>query len=276
MQNSEITSIKAPRSASVSGMMSTPEESNALAISPLDLSPDLFRQGLDRRKQNRTTLMEWIRSALVEDRDFGSIMIRGQKSKPSLLKPGAEKITGMLGLIPRFPNLHEYEQSALSGKTVDQIILKCELQNQAGEVIGEGVGARSCEKQDNGDLNKSLKMASKSAMIDATLRCAGISEVFTQDIEEMQQVEAYRPSPDSTKTQEVVVTDPPSEKQERAVYMLLENHKVTQDEKRKIHDILDKGLSKGKATEILTYFFGESQRVDGDWVKVNVGALDGR
>ena len=48
----------------------------------------------------------------------------------------------------------------------------------------DGVGARSL-KQDYGDINKSLKMAEKSAHIDATLRMAGLSEVFTQDIEDM-------------------------------------------------------------------------------------------
>jgi hypothetical protein len=40
--------------------------------------------------------------------------------------------------------------------------------------------------QDDGDINKALKMAIKSAHIDATLRMAGLSEVFTQDIEDMQ------------------------------------------------------------------------------------------
>lgn len=40
-------------------------------------------------------------------------------------------------------------------------------------------------EQDSGDLNKALKMAEKSAHIDATLRMAGLSEVFTQDLEDM-------------------------------------------------------------------------------------------
>ena len=84
-----------------------------VAINPMDASPAIFKAGLDRRKENRNTLMEWIRSSLVENRDFGSIMINGKQSKPSLLKPGAEKIAGMLGLIPRFPNLKLYEDAAL-------------------------------------------------------------------------------------------------------------------------------------------------------------------
>jgi hypothetical protein len=53
-----------------------------------------------------------------------------------------------------------------------------------GTVVADGIGARSAE-QDYGDLNKALKMACKSAHIDATLRMAGLSEIFTQDLEDM-------------------------------------------------------------------------------------------
>ena len=104
-------------------------------------------------------------------------------------KPGAEKICGMLGLIPRFPNLAEYEKAALGAVDVKVIILKCELHTGNGFVAAEGTGARRVD-QDRGDINKSLKMAVKSAHIDATLRVAGLSELFTQDIEDMLQDKA--------------------------------------------------------------------------------------
>src|SRR4030095_3163710 len=39
--------------------------------------------------------------------------------------------------------------------------------------------------QDFGDVNKTLKMAQKSAQTDAVLRFAGLSEIFTQDLEDM-------------------------------------------------------------------------------------------
>jgi hypothetical protein len=51
-------------------------------------------------------------------------------------------------------------------------------------VAAEGTGARRIA-QDSGDINKSFKMAEKSSHIDATLRVAGLSELFTQDIEDM-------------------------------------------------------------------------------------------
>jgi hypothetical protein len=95
----------------------------------------------------------------------------------------------MLGLIPRFPNLAEYEKAALGAVDVKVIILKCELHTGSGFVAAEGTGARKVD-QDRGDINKSLKMAVKSAHIDATLRVAVLSELFTQDIEDMLQDKA--------------------------------------------------------------------------------------
>jgi hypothetical protein len=155
------------------------------AASPLDLSPAEFRQALARRSENRKALIEWIRSSLVDGVDYGAVPLRrGGFSKPSLRKPGAEKICGMLGVTATFPTLKDYEATALDGRDVSQVILRCHLVSPDGLVVADGVGARSLE-QDYGDINKSLKMAIKSAMIDATLRMAGLSEIFTQDLEDM-------------------------------------------------------------------------------------------
>lgn len=171
--------------------------------SPLDLPNDVFEAGLARRRQNRAAILGWIREALVEGTDYGRIHVasrdrcayakRGEAAqcptsshwtKPSLFKPGAEKICGMLGVTVHYPNLTAYEQAALAGKHLGTIILRCELHDSLGRVVAEGIGARNLQ-QDYGDLNKSLKMAGKSAHIDATLRMAGLSEVFTQDLEDM-------------------------------------------------------------------------------------------
>jgi hypothetical protein len=89
----------------------------------------------------------------------------------------------MLGVIVHYPALERYEQAALEGVQLTHIIVRCELKDGQGNVVAVGVGARSVA-QDAGDLNKCLKMAEKSAHIDATLRMAGLSEVFTQDLED--------------------------------------------------------------------------------------------
>ncbi len=158
----------------------TPVETNH----PLDIPAETFRVALARRQDNRTALIKWVRSALVEGSDFGCIPTKRGPSKPSLWKPGAEKICGMLGVTASFPTLGQYEQAALSGVELTNIIIRCELYDARGQKVADGVGARAV-KQDYGDLNKALKMAEKSAMIDATLRLAGLSEVFTQDLEDM-------------------------------------------------------------------------------------------
>jgi len=180
------------------------QELAVISANPLDLPAKTFKAGLDRRKQNRSSLMAWVREALIEGSDFGKIHVVGRNkcqagkhcqnpnhfSKPSLFKPGAEKICGMLGVTVRYPTLADYEQIALSGTQLTQIIIRCEIVDASSRIIADGVGARLLS-QDNGDINKSLKMAEKSAHIDATLRMAGLSEIFTQDIEDMiQQREA--------------------------------------------------------------------------------------
>ena len=171
--------------------------------SPMDYPVERFSEALERREDNRKALLKWIQSNLQAGIDYGQIHVMGKDkcrlaregrahecmdprhwSKPSLWKPGAEKICGMLGLIPRFPNLCEYENAVLRGEDIKVIILKCHLESGNGFVAAEGTGGRRVA-QDKGDINKSLKMAEKSAHIDATLRMAGLSELFTQDLEDM-------------------------------------------------------------------------------------------
>ena len=178
--------------------IATIEASMPVAVNPLDIAPLEFKVALQRRGDNRKALMEWVRSSLVENVDFGKIhFVANNKcdkganctnkhhfSKPVLFKPGAEKICGMLNVTATFPTLHEYEQAALSGVALQHLIVRCHLVTN-GQVVADGIGARSLET-DYGDINKALKMALKSAHIDATLRMAGLSEVFTQDLDTME------------------------------------------------------------------------------------------
>lgn len=172
-------------------------ETQVMLSNPFDMTPELFRQSLERRQENRKTMIEWIKGALVDGVDWGRIHIakncphkenktldqcknESHWSKPVMYKPGAEKVCGMLGVTPRYPRLADYEQAAIDGKKLENIILRCELYNSAGVKVAEGVGARNLAK-DYHDLNKAMKMAEKSGHVDATLRMGGLSEVFTQD-----------------------------------------------------------------------------------------------
>ena len=71
--------------------------------------------------------------------------------------------------------------------------------------MATGIGARSL-KDDFGNVNKSLKMAAKSAAILATLSVAGLSEVFTVDM--LEESEAVLPiSPQQLATLNTLIAE---------------------------------------------------------------------
>lgn len=204
--------------------------------SALDIPTEQFKAALDRRKANRDALLAWIKDALKEGTDYGKIHVVKKEtcdkgkwcknpahfSKDCLFKPGAEKICGMLGVTPVFPNLREYEKSAVNGVPIENVVLRCELQNSQGQILGEGVGARSVKK-DYGDINKALKMAEKSAQIDATLKMGGLSEMFTQDLDDMPPKEegpkeSQKPTPQQKADQETK-----AQKWTESIWSLLQN-----------------------------------------------------
>lgn len=163
-----------------------------------DLAPAQFKAGLKRQGENRTALMTWIKGEMHEGVDYGKIHVVSRDkcskgkfcdnphhfSKDSLFKPGAEKIVGMMGFRAIWPTLVQYENAAIEGKQINQVALRCQLVDKSGNIISEGWGARNLA-QDSNDLNKSVKMAKKSGLIDAVLNAGGLSEVFTQDVEDL-------------------------------------------------------------------------------------------
>jgi len=172
-------------------------------FSPMDMPVQVFTDALNRREANRKALLKLIKNNLTRGVDFGTIHMVGKGkcqyardgrayacpimshwSKDTLFKPGGEKIAGMMALTPKFPNVHLYEEAVVKGQDINVIILKCELHTSQGHIVGEGTGARIVSK-DYGDINKAMKMAEKSAMINAILRVGGLSEIFTQDLETM-------------------------------------------------------------------------------------------
>lgn len=125
-----------------------------------------------------------VQMSLREGHDFG--VIPGT-TKPSLLKAGAEKINMMMGVASEFEilaKIEDYEKGFFAYN------IRCRL-SKNGNSICEGVGSCNSKeskyvKQDAFSIaNTILKMAKKRAYIDATLSLASLSEIFTQDIEEL-------------------------------------------------------------------------------------------
>ena len=127
-----------------------------------------------------------VQNTLKAGHDYG--VIPGTQ-KPTLLKPGAEKIQMLLGVTSEYEvieRVQDYEKGFFAF-TVRCIVYK------NGMKITEGVG--HCNTKEKKYINQDpytlantcLKMAKKRAQIDATLTLASLSEIFTQDIEDMQE-----------------------------------------------------------------------------------------
>lgn len=125
-----------------------------------------------------------IQKTLHQNHDFG--VVPGTQ-KPTLLKPGAEKILMLMGLKSEFEivdSTRDFENGFF------QYQVKCKLIKD-GMTITEGLGAcntkeRKYIKQDPFTMdNTVLKMAKKRALVDAALLVGSLSDVFTQDIEDM-------------------------------------------------------------------------------------------
>lgn len=155
-----------------------------------------------------------VQKTLKKGHDFGEVP---GTTKPTLLKPGGEKICMLFGLNPEYEFLQTTEDY---DKEFFSYNIRCTLFKN-GQPVAQGVGScNSKEKKyrfinvdnipenyigqseeytdkygrvkykiNNPDIcslvNTILKMAKKRAFIDAVLQVASLSEVFTQDIEDM-------------------------------------------------------------------------------------------
>lgn len=151
------------------------------------LLPSLDAQTLKRSMQEwsaqRQVIRSFLQQELKEGVDFYRLQVRGKDANPTLSKAGAEKFLGLFQLQASFaPDLLTWE---MLGKPTDHVIYICTLRTRSGEIVGEGRGSRSLKK-DSGDTNKAIKMSEKSALIDAVLRTGALSEVYTQDVEDLQ------------------------------------------------------------------------------------------
>lgn len=125
-----------------------------------------------------------VQSQLKQNYDYG--VIPGTQ-KPTLLKPGAEKILMLLGLRSEF-EIADSTRDFEAGFFQYQVRAKL----YRGEVlITEGLGAannreRRYQRQDPYTVdNTVLKMAKKRALVDAALLVGSLSDLFTQDLEDM-------------------------------------------------------------------------------------------
>ncbi len=156
-----------------------------------------------------------IQKALKEGIDYGAIP--GTGDKPTLLKPGAERLNLAFGASPdyevterevdhdrlvqwskrkkkwnnktRDDRSFTWEQEDGTSLGIYRYVTKCRLIRQDGRVLATGIGSCSTMESKYIDRprdceNTVLKMAQKRAYVAATLNAYGLSNRFTQDVED--------------------------------------------------------------------------------------------
>lgn len=236
---------------------------------------------LKTNMQKITDLHSLIQNMLRKDYDYG--VIPGT-AKPTLLKPGAEKICMLFGLTPQYEflqNIEDYNNNFFSYS------FKCVLSKEE-TVVSEGVG--SCNSKEkryrymlvnnlmpnySGEsekvqdkygnvkyrienieifnyVNTILKMAKKRAFVDAILQVASLSEMFTQDLEDLSDLE---------ETNNIKITFGKHKgrtleeiyKEDKQYFMWLKNNEKTDEKlKRACEDILvDENVSDVNKSNVL-------------------------
>jgi hypothetical protein len=142
-------------------------------------------------KEQRQLLARYIKEQLTDGVDYYTLRIKGRDTKPTLSKAGSEKFLAIFKLTATFQQ--DQATWTMLGSKEGVLCYTCTLLTREGQVVGEGRGARTLA-QDQGDINKAVKMAQKSAQIDAILRTGCLSDVFTQDINEPDETPA-KPNP---------------------------------------------------------------------------------
>jgi len=144
-----------------------------------DMNEKNFETMLERRANNRLTFLSVVKNALTEGVDYCNLPVKGKKALPTLLKGGGEVVCQILGLTPDIQIAESTEQS---------IVMRCYLLNEHQQIVSVGYGSRTYDLDaKNGGNNKTIKMAVKSAYLDAVIRAGALSSLFTLDLEDNQE-----------------------------------------------------------------------------------------
>lgn len=161
-----------------------------LDIEPMTVSPAVLRDRMKLETERRKVLTDYISANLVPGKDYGTIEFQTKsgktvESKPTLFKPGAEKFCSLFGLQATFEK--DYETWEMMGSKPGTIAYICKLTTKSGSVVGEGRGIAEITEKQGWTFNNCVKIAEKRAQIDAVLRSGGLSDFFTQDLEDQAQ-----------------------------------------------------------------------------------------
>lgn len=269
------------------------QKEKALTVKPTTPRAIVMAEALREDTEQRALLQEYVKHHMVLGTDYG--VIPGT-AKPTLLKPGAEKLTDLFRCTPSFDLLEKIEDW---DKNLFHYVFRVRIASRdAGTVLAEGYGSansregryrwrdarRLCPKcgkdsiikgkqeygggwicfvkkggcgakwsdgateiesqqlgkVENDDIatlaNTILKMAKKRALVDGAIALARCSDIFTQDVEDLEPEEvvtprapAKKPEPDATQRAAAAVVEQVQEQAElQADAMALMNPKARQ------------------------------------------------
>ncbi len=172
-------------------------------------------------KTQMEQIQKIMKGVLVEGEHYGKIPGCGKKL--TLFKSGAEKLCFAFNL------RHEFHVSVIDELDSDHqsVRVTCKIFNKGtGLEVGQGVGAATTKetkwryRKDSTENNPAdyyntvLKMAKKRAMVDATITATACSDIFTQDIEDLESNKASQAdTSQSSPTPPVNTDDPPTSSQ---------------------------------------------------------------
>jgi hypothetical protein len=155
---------------------------NETSVAPVEGSNNAQVQvaeeyNIDAFLEKRKEFIEKVNKIMVEGKDYHII-----KNKKSMAKGGAEKIGSIFNWQASFKK--DTESLEMFGEAVKGTVAFICTLTKDGTFIGEGRGAAMLSRNEN-DPNRTIKMAQKSAFIDGILRSSGLSDFYTQDLEDM-------------------------------------------------------------------------------------------
>ncbi len=139
----------------------------------------------DARKTGKY-LAKFIEEQMVEGIDYGKVTCY---SKPTLLKPGAEKICQHLKPTIQYEVNHRFEEWKQGIFHYEVRVTLVPINST--QIVAEGIGSSNTKEEQYNEqssytiVNTVLKMAKKRALVDAVLNVSATSGIFTQDIEDM-------------------------------------------------------------------------------------------
>lgn len=232
---------------------------------------------------------ELIAKALDPTKDYG--VIPGTGNKPTLLKPGAERLVKAFGCVARYHIVeterdHNYPVVWTKRKKVwdRQVRGKFSLAEEHGTaeglyryvvraeivtldtsmIVGDGLGSCSTMESKYVDRprdseNTVLKMAQKRALVAAVLNAFGLSDRFTQDVEDLGGHEEQDPSGQPEVPAEPEPPTPRTEKQD-AYFNKLNKSSVWTDEERGENATKVSKMDAAQMKEFLDQYVAEFNR----------------